>query len=649
MLNKYTPERAISEYVWNGFDAKATKIDILFSVATNGLDTINEIKITDNGVGICYEELSVKFKRFYESHKAINSDSNIDLVKGKNGYGRLTFFKFARFAQWETSYLKGKDIYTYNIKINSETLKDYAPSSPIQINGILKTGTTVTFNEIFPEAVSVAFIDKILKPYLRAEFAWLLELNEEYTITINGEKLDCQSIIAESEPIVHKLTSRDKQEILFECRYIRWNQKMNDEYSHFYFLNTELEFKHKKTTLLNKKGDNFWHSMIVVSDFFNRMIDYDTEEDGNTQQTLFDNTDDKRIFKEIVSILNDFLRKKRRPFLKEQAEVLITKYEEEKVFPAFSDNEWDAHRKQGLKDLIKGMYEVEPAVFTKLNKEQKKVFLELLNLVLDCDERENLFKIIEAVVELDSSDRKEFARILETTRLKQVISTINLITDRLLVLNNLKALLFNHDLNAGEVKHLQPFIEKHYWIFGEEYRLVCAEEVKFEEALEKYIYILRGVKEEVFIEHPDKYKEMDLFLAGTDFRDGQPHNVVVEIKNPTLVKKLKSEHLTQLETYLDVILKQDCFNDKNEYWTFILIGQDYDDIVSRRISNKYTGLIQSGDNYNLFVRKWSEIINEVERRHKYLLEKLQIERHKLAASDTLKGIMDVAAETTIVS
>ncbi len=51
--------------------------------------------------------------------------------------------------------------------------------------------------------------------------------------------------------------------------------------------------------------------MIVVSDFFNRMIDYDTEEDGNTQQTLFDNTDDKRIFKEIVSILNDFLRKKR--------------------------------------------------------------------------------------------------------------------------------------------------------------------------------------------------------------------------------------------------------------------------------------------------------------------------------------------------
>lgn len=30
ILNKYTPERAISEYIWNGFDAKATVIKIDF-------------------------------------------------------------------------------------------------------------------------------------------------------------------------------------------------------------------------------------------------------------------------------------------------------------------------------------------------------------------------------------------------------------------------------------------------------------------------------------------------------------------------------------------------------------------------------------------------------------------------------------------
>lgn len=95
-------------------------------------------------------------------------------------------------------------------------------------------------------------------------------------------------------------------------------------------------------------------------------------------------------------------------------------------------------RREGLENFVKELYEVEPAVFMKLNKEQKRVFLELLNLVMDSGERDSLFKILDAVVELDSNDRKEFAKILEITRLKQVVSTIKLISDRLLTLENLK-------------------------------------------------------------------------------------------------------------------------------------------------------------------------------------------------------------------
>lgn len=192
---------------------------------------------------------------------------------------------------------------------------------------------------------------------------------------------------------------------------------------------------------------------------------------------------------------------------------MVTKYKNEDVFPKFGTEDWDIVRREGLENFVKELYEVEPAVFMKLNKEQKRVFLELLNLVMDSGERDSLFKILDAVVELDSNDRKEFAKILEITRLKQVVSTIKLISDRLLTLENLKKIVFNHTLQANEVRDLQSFIEKHYWIFGEEYRMVCAEEVKFEEALRKYIYILRGVSEKKYIAHPNKYKEMDLFLT----------------------------------------------------------------------------------------------------------------------------------------
>ena len=644
ILNKYTPERAIAEYVWNGFDAKATVVNIDFEIDNAELDTIKNIRITDNGTGICYEELPIKFKKFYESQKRIANENNTEFTRGKNGYGRFTFYKFARFANWETRYSKDAQIMSYDIRIDSDTLKDYTTTEPL-VSDDTTTGTCVVFNEISSD-ISSLFITKTLIPYLKAEFAWFLELKSEYQIYINGQELDYSSIIAEQESISPILSHNQKNNINFQCKYIRWNVKMNDEYSRFYFLNNDLELKFTKTTLLNKKGDNFWHSVIVIDDFFNE-INCDNELDDNAiQPKLFDNSADRKLFKELITQLNEFLKKKRRPFLKEQAEVMVTKYKNEDVFPKFGTEDWDIVRREGLENFVKELYEVEPAVFMKLNKEQKRVFLELLNLVMDSGERDSLFKILDAVVELDSNDRKEFAKILEITRLKQVVSTIKLISDRLLTLENLKKIVFNHTLQANEVRDLQSFIEKHYWIFGEEYRMVCAEEVKFEEALRKYIYILRGVSEKKYIAHPNKYKEMDLFLTFNDFRDGRPHNIVVEIKNPTTIKQLKSEQLNQLEQYMDVILKQDCFNDANEFWTFILIGQDYDDIVGRRVINKLTGLVQNDSNYSLYVKKWSEITNEVERRLKYLLDKLKIERATLSKSQSLNEVMNEVSNNT---
>lgn len=637
VLKKYTPERAIAEYIWNGFDAKATSIYVDFEVDSAELDTYKKIKISDNGSGICYEELSDKFRKFLESNKTILNTNSTDLTQGKNGYGRFTFHKFARFAKWQTAYQKNKnEVYVYDITIEGDNLIEYTPTQAQKSN--IQIGTSVEFTEISAD-ICKSFIDGPLKSYLKAEFAWFLELKEEHKIFINGIELDYSSIIAESDnfPINVEI---DKEPIVFDCKFIRWSDKLNDEFSRFYFLNINLELINTKTTLLNKKGDNFWHSVIVINDFFNEMNCEIEEEEENPSLKLFDTTREKKIFKELVTNLNLYLRKKRRPFLKEQAKILVEKYEEEKVFPEFGNNDWDNTRKQGLENLVKELYEVEPAIFMKFNKEQKKVFLGLLNLVMDSGERESLFKIIEAVVDLDSSDRDEFAKILKTTRLKQVISTVSLITERLLILENFKKIVFNHDLKANERDHLQKYIEKHYWIFGEEYRLVCSEEVKFEEALRRYIYILRGVDEKTFIKHPDKYKEMDLFLCGADFRNGYPHNIVVEIKNPTTIKKLKAAQVTQIEEYMDVILKQDCFNDQNEFWTFILIGQDYDDVVGRRVQNKETGFILDGANYSLYVKKWSEIINEVERRLKYLLDKLHIERSKLSTKSTLDTIME---------
>jgi signal transduction histidine kinase len=107
VLKNYTYTTAFVEYLWNGFDAKATEIDI--SYKANELGTIEYISIQDNGTGIDMSSLDNKFEKFYDSEKAvkIKSSKHSSVMHGKNGIGRLTFYLFAHNAEWLTVYLDG--------------------------------------------------------------------------------------------------------------------------------------------------------------------------------------------------------------------------------------------------------------------------------------------------------------------------------------------------------------------------------------------------------------------------------------------------------------------------------------------------------------------------------------------------------------
>ena len=191
--------------------------------------------------------------------------------------------------------------------------------------------------------------------------------------------------------------------------------------------------------------------------------------------------------------------------------------------------------------------------------------------------------------------------------------------------------------------------EKHYWIFGEEFRFVGAENIKFQEALNRYKYLLHGVTKEEYVSHPDKYKEMDLFITGQEHREGRPSNLVVEIKSPTYVPKLKMEHYTQINTYMNVIKKQDGFNDPTTFWTFLLIGLDIDDIAGQQIQNPLTGVCIDKDNYRLYMKTWAQILNEADARFNYLKEKMQNERDRLVGTDDLDAIMKQALSNSAVA
>ena len=623
-LNKYTPERVISEYVWNGFDADASIVEIHFH--ENSLNAIDTISIIDNGIGIDYTKLNEKFKRVFESSKGLKSSDGHKL-KGKNGYGRFTFFKLATDAKWNTCFSVDSKQYEYSINIASESLRRYESSEPVEVSK--NTGTEVVLQNVNIKKESKNFINDV-KKYLIADFSWFLALNPSKHIFIDGDELSIAGYIGEHEQ--WEISINDK---VFKADYFRWNGKLNEEYSKFYYLSLSSNLVHEETTKLNKKGDNFWHTVIVKDSFYDDVI-LENFENGS----LFKDENKLKIHKTLENELNNKLKEKRRPFLHAKAVQYIEKCQKDKTFPEFGNNQWDNARKKSLENLVTEFFEIEPQIFITLTKKQQKVLLALLNLVMDNDVRDDLFKILDSVVELEDDDRKVFASILERTKLEHIISLANLIKDRLDILENLKQLVFNHELKATERLHLQKFIENHYWIFGEEYRLVCAEEVKFEEALRRYKYILHGVDEKEFIAHPDKYKEMDLFITGTEFRNDYPQNIVIEIKNPTTIKKLTDTELSQIKRYITVIRSVDEFNSLSAEWTFILVGQDYDDMVKMSIQNKRTGLAVEQDNFKLYVKKWSDIIHDVEARLHYLEEKLKLQKQSLLENPSLNTIMN---------
>jgi hypothetical protein len=625
-LKKYDYMQSIAEYVWNGFDAKATNVNITFG--KNLFGAIDEVRISDNGYGIKRSELESKFTPFFESEKLVDPSNRIRKIHsathGKNGIGRLTFHRFCTEAEWVTTYNTDHDRHQYSIIIKSDSLDTYTMTD---LRSTEEEQGTQVVCRVLNQDVSVSSLIK----YLSREFGWFLELNCErgFSLTVDGEVLNYQENISEIDRFRLVYTQSN---IEYELKFVRWNERLNNEYSRFYFINSDNHEVFKQATSLNNKGDSFYHSVYIKSSLFNN-FDYQLIDEN--QATITDWSKASEEFKYLMDQVNKYLRDKRRPLLKENSEHLIQDFVKVNAFPRYSNSSWDLVRRQELEDFVKELYLVEPRIFAKLNVEQKKTFVHFLDLIMDVGEQDRLFSIISEIIVLEPDERQELADVLKSTKLSAVVKTIRLIQDRFKAIGQLKQLVYDKTLKANEVTHIQQFVEKHYWIFGEQFHLVTAAEPKFEEALRRYVHLRSGEEIVGQIDHPDKQKEMDIFMVRWDKQVDIIRNIVVELKHPNI--SLGKKQFDQVQTYMDVIMKQEEFNSSQMQWEFILVGNKFDStgFIERYIENvahygeKNRGLVFRTDKYKIYVKTWADIFTEFETRHKFLEEKLMLERTKL--------------------
>ena len=619
---------AICEYIWNGFEADATFVNIDYKCnVLNGLDSIT---IQDNGKGINFNQLEDNFGTFLSSQKNLQS-LNIKSTKNK-GKGRFSFICFSSNVKWKTTFKSDGTYYDFSININENNKTNYDYTNIVASQNT-KTGTIVEFyniKELLPENFYFSALeDKVLQ-----EFSWFLYLNRSkgYKINISGKDVDYKKYINVG-------LSRNKLEEIgdynFNIDIIVWQEKINEKFCCYFFDNKEI-IKGKETTSFNRNTVEFSHSVFVKSSFFDDKDDVSL----NGRETIFASIEERNkiVLKELTRILRDNIAEIMKMYLIEKADKAVAAMEKRKSFPKFSNDVYDQLRKKDLIDVTKEIYCFEPRIFYKLRDIQEKSFLSFLNLLLDSEERENILTIIDEIVMLTPEQRNEFAGILKKTHLKNIIDTIKFIEDRYRVIEILRSLVYDLTNFTNERDHIQEIIEDNYWLFGEQYLLVSAD-IGMKNALIRYSNILYG---ETNIDFPlnrdqEGQRRMDIFLCSArkiaeGFNNYKEENIIVELKAPrvTLSKKV----YRQVEDYMDYILKQPHLNSQRRIWKFIAICNEVDDDIKHKYitfqDHGKPGLVNKIKNYEIYAYTWDDIFKDFDLRHSFILDKLKYKKELLS-------------------
>lgn len=636
--------KSITEFIWNGFDAKASVVELSYEIyQTNKDGKFRELEIKDNGSGINQKRLGKTFEPIYESEKIGDNglEKNHSTIHGKNGVGRLTFFTFSNFAKWYTIYNGDGMNYKCEIEIDANKLNLFTDEDKTLEQTNEETGTTVVFSRFF--RLKNPNIENDLLNNLKNEFGWFLELNKSkgYRLIINGKDLDYSDMLEDRE--IFTINHQGSGET-FRIEYIRWAAKLKGEYSRFYYLDENNNEVWKEYTKLNKQRDDFYHSIYISSEYF-KYFNFSSKEDSLYKGLGSGRSDE--IFKYFSNEVYNFLKSKRKPFLKKHSKKIVEEYKKEGGIIVDEKDPFELIQTEELDNVLQEVYVIQPKIFARSNNEQKRIFIGFLKLLLKSDEREQVLNIIASITELDSNERKELSEILKVTKLNRIIKTINLINDRYKTVEILKQLVFNKSLKANERDHLQKVVEENYWLFGEQYHLVSKDE-GFQKALEEYTYLLDGEKSKPKFTGNNKTKRMDIFMCQKWKGAESIKNVVIELKRPTII--LGSEELSQVHVYRETILNEPRFNSNVATWDFILIGNQFDNYIAGQIENaKVHGersLVYKVNNFKIYVKNWSDIFDEFDIAHEFLNEKLKLDKENVigeiaSAKEGIKSLKQI--------
>lgn len=622
-ISSASPIEALSELIWNGFDAGSSKVQVY--IENNELGSVSGIRVRDFGEGIDHAKVEELFGSLGDSWKKMQVRHNNRALHGKNGKGRFKAFALGEKVVWSTTFKKGDAPHSFTISGSLNALDNFEASDPL-VAPNAPCGTEVSiynsprnFRSLHSESVLLE-LAKIFGLYL-TEYPRI-------SLEFDGQKINPDAAkVYQKEYDIGNVALPGGQNASVKLVVVEWAIK-TDRTIHLCDSDGVSLFEIKAEKI---RAPGFHFTAYIKCDHIREL-------DKTNQLSMSELHPDIRAM--LVPVKQKIKEHFRSRILEGQSKI-VDRWKEEDIYPYEEKIDLDpleAAERQVFDILAVSVQSYMPS-FESADVKSKRFTFRLLAQAIK-ENPDSVQTIIGEVLGLKKQDQDDLAGLLRKTTLSSIISSAKIISDRLNFLKGIENLIFDKETKKTllERDQLHKILEKEAWIFREEFYLAASEET-LEDVLAKHIGLLKDREDDDPVDVGEgKSGRIDLMLQrAIQPRNGEYDYLVVELKRPS--QKINATVLSQIEGYAMAVANDERFRGLKAKWTFMVISNDFDDVAKRKANqrDRPSGMVYDDADMNVSVwaKTWSEIISDAKSRLHFVNKQLSYQADRDSSKEYL--------------
>ena len=605
----YTAPEALKQLVANGLDADCSRVDI--RIAMNKMETPERVILRDDGRGIPPDEMVAAFQEI-GSHLTRSNPKRPTI--GSRGIGRFAVFALAAESYWETISQTADGLVRQRWTMVPGRVGIEVESTPIREG---QTGTTVEMVLHQRSEVSRLFAsDRWVKRVLFNSFVgYLAQFGDEVGLWVNDEEVKLDDFIDDSE-----------------LEEIKAHGDIPDASMRHLVLSHHVDQAEPSMLVFAAHGTTISQAVLGDEGIPNRkylgVVDSPFLADlTNTGKSLLAEFDPGFI------ALRDEASSRSRKFIESRqagrAQEFLQKARAHPSYPYRNPPQTpvDRYRRQLYDGILLSLEET-----YRISSSSPHQFQLILGLSRQLLQSEDLASVLTSVLDLKGEEVVRFASLLKRTSLSSVIAVADLLVDRRRFLDELNVLVYGHPApRVLERRHLHKILERHTWLFGEEFHLMGSDR-RLDGLLKEIRAKYSGDEEEdELLSVPEPLLDIpDLYLTSDKWNEGAKYtqHLVVELKRPSL--RLQPRHFDQVRRYATEIVNHPSWpqNSDSHRFTFVLVSSDVrDDVLAMYLKGEKPGLISRPSLKHpteLWALKWSDYIDQRLQELRFLESELNV-------------------------